>query len=81
MSKCLEEKLHSSDMSLVKDTFTQYLADEGIDPRGLNINKDLIDVLLAKMEQINPRWVDLPDIDTIWTCVAIKHMRDHIRNQ
>ena len=81
MSKCLEEKLHSSDMSLVKDTFTQYLADEGIDPRGLNINKDLIDVLLAKMEQINPRWVDLPDIDTIWTCVAIKYMRDHIRNQ
>ena len=81
MSKSLEEKLHSSDMSLVKDTFTQYLADEGIDPRGLNVTKALIDALLGRMEQINPRWIELPDIDQLWTCTAIKHMRDHIRNQ
>ena len=81
MSELLEVRLTDTDLKLVKDTFVHLVLDDGLDPKKIEINHDLIDSLLGKLEETNSRWKDLPSIDSIWMTESIKHIRQTIKNQ
>ena len=80
MSELLEVRLTDTDLKLVKDTFVHLVLDDGLDPNKIEINHDLIDSLLGKLEETNSRWKDLPSIDSIWMTESIKHIRQTIKN-
>ena len=77
----LEEDLTEFELDQIKAQFVAYLADNSIDPKKQNINKELVGAIVTQMAKNNKDWKGLPPLEDIWTSEAIDHLRGHLRNQ
>ena len=77
----LDQKLLPADLNLVKDSLMHLALEESLDPKKIEVNYELVDQLIGRLEYDNPRWKNLPDMEDIWTSVAIEHMRTTVKNQ
>lgn len=76
----LDEELLDLELEQLPDMFADHLVERQLDPKKLNITKELVAPILIKMARINPNWTGLPPLDEIWEQVAIDHLRAHLRS-